>query len=92
MASRCCAGLFNGARIERFSRQDELGHFRLAARKDGMEILALGAAAARRRSRFRRGKTAVDIMGRLMPVTSGDKVTIGDSVTYLVDDALHSVS
>ena len=34
--------LFNGARIERFSRQDELGHFRLAARKDGMEILALG--------------------------------------------------
>ena len=84
--------LFNGARIERFSRQDELGHFRLAARKDGMEILALWCNGREEKVAMPPDKTAVDIMGRPMPVTAGDMVTIGDSVTYLVDDAFHSVS
>ena len=84
--------LFNGARIERFSRQDELGHFRLAARKDGREILALWCNGREEKVAMPPDKTAVDIMGRPMPVATGDMVTIGDSVTYLVDDAFHSVS
>ena len=84
--------LFNGARIERFSRQGELGHFRLAARKDGREILALWCNGREEKVAMPPDKTAVDIMGRPMPVATGDMVTIGDSVTYLVDDAFHSVS
>ena len=84
--------LFNGARIERFDRQDELGHYRLAARKDGMEILALWCCGRETTVAMPPDKTAVDIEGRPMSVTAGTMVTIGDSVTYLVDDAFHSVS
>ena len=84
--------LFNGARIERFDRQDELGHYRLAARKDGMEILALWCCGREATVAMPPDKTAVDIEGRPMSVTAGTMVTIGDSVTYLVDDAFHSVS
>ena len=84
--------LFNGARIERFSRQDELGHFRLAARKDGMEVLALWCCGREASIMMPPDKRAVDIEGRSMSVTGGAMVTIGDSVIYLVDDAFHSMS
>ena len=84
--------LFNGARIERFSRQDELGYYRLAARKDGMEILALWCCGRKAAIAMPPGKTAVDIEGRPMSVTAGETVTIADSVTYLVDGAFHSFS
>ena len=84
--------LFNGARIERFDRQDELGYFRLAARKDGMEIQALWCCAGEATITMPSGKRAVDIEGRPMPVTAGNMVTLGDSVIYLVDDAFHSMS
>ena len=84
--------LFNGARIERFSRQDELGFFRLAARKDGMEIQALWCCGREATVTMPPDKRAVDIEGRPMSVTAGDIVTLGDSVTYLVDDAFHSMS
>ena len=84
--------LFNGARIERFNRQDELGYFRLAARKDGMEIQALWCCGREATITMPPDKRAVDIEGRPMSVTAGDMVTISDSVTYLVDDAFHSVA
>ena len=84
--------LFNGARIERFDRQDELGHYRLAARKDGMEILALWCCGREVTVAMPPDKRAVDIEGRPMSVTAGTMVTIGDSVIYLVDDAFHSMS
>ena len=84
--------LFNGARIERFSRQDELGYFRLAARKDGMEILALWCCGREATVAMPPGKTAVDIEGRPMSVMAGYMVTISDSVIYLVDDVFHSMS
>ena len=84
--------LFNGARIERFNRQDELGYFRLAARKDGMEIQALWCCGREATITMPPDKRAVDIEGRPMSVTAGNMVTISDSVTYLVDDAFHSVA
>ena len=84
--------LFNGARIERFDRQDELGYFRLAARKDGMEIQALWCCRREATITMPPDKRAVDIEGRPMPVTAGNMITLCDSVIYLVDDAFHSVS
>ena len=84
--------LFNGARIERFSRQDELGYYRLAARKDGMEILALWCSGREATIKMPPDKTAVDIEGRPMPVTAGNVVTLSDSVIYLVGTAFHSMS
>jgi len=84
--------LFNGARIERFNRQHELGYFRLAARKDGMEIQALWCCGREATITMPPDKRAVDIEGRPMSVTAGNMVTISDSVTYLVDDAFHSVA
>ena len=84
--------LFNGARIERFNRQDELGYFRLAARKAGMEIQALWCCGRETTITMPPDKRAVDIEGRPMSVTAGNIVTISDSVTYLVDDAFHSVA
>ena len=80
--------LFNGARIERFGRQDELGHYRLAARKDGMEILALWCCGREATVAMPLGKRAVDIVGGAMTVAEGEPITIGESVVYLVDDRL----
>ena len=56
--------LFNGARIVRFSRQDELGYFRLAARKNGdgdtgavvLRPRGDGRGAARQDGRRHRGQ------------------------------------
>ena len=84
--------LFNGARIERFDRQDGLGYYRLAARKDGMEIQALWCCGREATITMPPDKRAVDIEGRPMSVTAGNMVTLGDSVTYLVGDAFHSMS
>ena len=81
--------LFNGARIERFGRQDELGHFRLEARKDGMEILALWSCGREAAVAMPARKQALDIEGRPMSAAAGQSIAIGDSVIYLVDDALH---
>ena len=78
--------LFNGARIERFSRQDELGFFRLAARKDGMEVQALWCWGREATIAIPARKRALDIVGGAMTVTEGEPITIGESVVYLVDD------
>ena len=78
--------LFNGACIDQFSRQDELGHYRLKAHKDGMEILALWCCGGQATIAMPSDKQALDIEGRSMPVTTGQPITIGDSVIYLVDD------
>lgn len=77
--------LFNGACIEQFSRQDELGYYQLRARKDGMEILALWCCDRETTVAMPPNKQAVDIEGRTMSVTPGKPITISDSVIYLVD-------
>ena len=78
--------LFNGACIEQFNRQDKLGYYRLKARKDGKEILALWCCGANVTIAMPPDKQAVDIEGRSMPVTAGQPITISDSVIYLIDD------
>ena len=78
--------LFNGARIERFSRQDELGYYRLVARKDGMEILALWCCGREATVAMPADKRALDIVGAEITVTQGEPITIGESVVYLVAD------
>ena len=82
--------LFNGARIERFTRQDELGHFRLAARKDGMGILALWCCGREATVAMPAHKQAIDIVGGAMTVAEGEPIAIGESVVYLVDDPTDS--
>lgn len=77
--------LFNGAYIEQFSRQDELGYYQLRARKDGMEILALWCCDRETTVAMPPNKQAVDIEGRTMSVMPGKPITISDSVIYLVD-------
>ena len=77
--------LFNGASIDQFSRQGELGHYRLKAHKDGMEILALWCCGGQATIVMPPDKQALDIEGRSMPVTAGQPITIGDSVIYLID-------
>ena len=77
---------FNGASIEQFSRQEELGYYRLGARKDGMEILALWCCGREASIVMPPAKKAVDIEGRTMSVTAGEPITISESATYLVDD------
>ena len=77
--------LFNGARIERFSRQDELGHYRLTARKDGKETIALWCHDRETTVPMPSGKGVVDIEGRVSSVAAGQPVRISGSATYLVD-------
>jgi len=77
--------LFNGARIERFGRQNEFGHFRLAARKDDMEVQALWCCGRKATIAMPPGKQAIDIVGRPMTVAQGAPMTVGESVVYLVD-------
>ena len=78
--------LFNGARIEEFRRQDDLGHFRLTARKDGAEVQALWCSGREATVAMPADKRALDIVGGEMAVTRGEPITIGESVVYLVDD------
>ena len=78
--------LFNGACIERFSRQEELGHFRLAARRDGMEIQALWCCGREATVAMPARKRAIDIVGGAMRVAEGEPLAIGESVVYLVGD------
>ena len=78
--------LFNGARIVRFDRQDELGYFRLAVRKDGMEVQALWCCGREATIAIPARRRALDIVGGAMTVTEGEPITIGESVVYLVDD------
>ena len=78
--------LFNGAYIERFGRQGDLGHYQLTARKDDTEVLALWCFEREATIAMPPGKQAVDIEGRTMAVTIGQALTIGDSVIYLIDD------
>ena len=82
--------LFNGARIENFSRPDELGYYRLRARKNGVEILALWQCGRETAITMPPDKSAVDIEGRTMSVRAGESVTIDDAVTYLVDGEFES--
>ena len=77
--------LFNGAVIEQFRRQDELGYYQLTARSDGTEILALWCCGRKATIAMPPNKRAIDIEGRPMSATSGQPITIGESVVYLLD-------
>ena len=77
--------LFNGAVIEKFGRQDELGHYRLTARKDGVEILALWCCGRETSIPMPPDKVAMDIKGETLPTTIGQPVVISDSTIYLID-------
>ena len=77
--------LFNGAQIEQFSRQDDLGYYQLTARKDGIEILALWCCGRETTISMPPNKQAFDIEGRPVAVAAGHPVTISDSAIYLVD-------
>ena len=77
--------LFNGAMIEGFARQQELGHYRLAARKDEVEILALWRCGGTASIPMPPGKRVIAIEGEEMDVRVGQPLTLGDSVLYLVD-------
>ena len=77
--------LFNGARIEDFRRQHELGFYRLTARNDGVEILALWRADGTTAIPMPPGKRAIDAVGEPLPVPAGRPVTIGGSPVYLID-------
>ena len=77
--------LFNGARIESFSRQDELGYYQLAARKGGAEVLALWRCGGTVSVPMPSGKKAIGIKGEVLANEPGQPLTISDSVVYLVD-------
>ena len=77
--------LFNGALIERFDRQDELGHYRLAARQDGKQVLALWRCGGAAFIPMPPGKKAIGIEGEPLAIEPGEPVAIGGSAVYLVD-------
>lgn len=77
--------LFNGALVEAFERQDGLGHYRLTARKDGAEIIALWRVGDAVSISMPPGKKAIGIEGDAMDIRAGQPVTISESAVYLVD-------
>ena len=80
--------LFNGAEIVGFERQEELGHYRLTARKDGAEVVALWRSGGEASIPMPPGKHALGIEGKALAIEDGAAVTIGESVVYLVDGSL----
>lgn len=77
--------LFDGARIEDFRRQNEAGFYRLTARKNGAEVLALWRTGGAAAIPMPPGKAAIDAVGEPLPVPAGRPVTIGESPVYLID-------
>ena len=77
--------LFNGAVIEDFRRQGTNGHYQLTARRNGVVVLALWCNGRESTLSMPAKKQAMDIVGRPIPVTTGQPVAIGESVVYLVD-------
>ena len=77
--------LFNGARIEAFERQNRSGHYRLTARKDGVEIIALWRLGSAVSISMPPGKKAIGIEGDALDIRAGQPVTIGESAVYLLD-------
>jgi len=76
---------FNGATIEGFARQEKIGHYRLAARKEGVEILALWRHGETVSIPMPPDKMVIDIKGESMDVQTGQPLTISGSTVYLVD-------
>ena len=77
--------LFNGAYIEKFNHQDELGYYQLRARKDGMEIVALWCCGRKATITMPPNKQVIDIEGGTMSATAGKPITIDDSVIYFLE-------
>ena len=78
--------LFNGADIESFERETDLGCCRLTARKGGVEVAALWRSGGEVSVPLPAGKRAVGIEGEALALEPGQPVTVGDSVTYLIDE------
>ena len=77
--------LFNGAQIEGFSRQEDLGYYRLVARTSGAEIVALWRCGGTVSIPMPPDKKAIGIEGELLEIATGQPITISDSTVYLVD-------
>ena len=77
--------LFNGAEIVGFDRQEERGYYRLAARKDGRETLALWRARGPVSIPMPAGKQAIGIQGEAVKIPPGQPVVVGESTVYLID-------
>ena len=79
-------GLFNGARIEAFDHEDELGHFLLTACRNGREIRAVWRSEGTASMLMPADKVLIDIEGRTIATTPGQRLMVGDSPIYLVDE------
>ena len=77
--------LFNGACIEEFRVQEELGHYRLTARRDGRQVQALWCCGRTASIVLPPGKIAIDIQGRQLTVETHRVLAIDESAIYLVD-------
>ena len=77
--------LFNGADVESFAHEADLGYYRLTARKGGAEVAALWRSGGEASIPMPPGKRAIGIEGEALALEAGEAVTIGDSVIYLVD-------
>ena len=77
--------LFNGAEIEGFDQQEELGYYRLTARQDGAEVVALWRLGGVVSIAMPPGKKAIGIEGDALDIRAGQPVPIGESAVYLVD-------
>ena len=77
--------LFNGADVESFEREADLGYYRLTARKGGAEVAALWRSGGEASIPMPPGKRAIGIEGEALALEAGEAVTIGDSVIYLID-------
>ena len=80
--------LFNGAEIVGFERPEELGYYRLTARKDGAEVVALWRSGGEASIPMPPGKRAIGIEGDALAIEDGAAVPISESVIYLVDGSL----
>ena len=77
--------LFNGACIEGFRHQEEFGHFRLTARRDGREIQALWCCDRAASIVLPAGKIAIDIKGSQLAAEPDEALAIGEAPIYFVD-------
>ena len=77
--------LFNGADVESFDREADLGYYRLTARRDGRRVAALWRSSGETSVPMPPGKRAIGIEGEALALEAGRAVTVGESVIYLVD-------
>lgn len=78
--------LFNGADVESFAHEADLGCYRLTARKGGAEVAALWRSGGEASIPMPPGKRAIGIEGEALALEPGQPVAVGESVIYLLDE------